>query len=234
MMTSVERVASFRKAFLDLIEDVEKYALLCRGATRHKEAIPRLKAMHDDASALKTVIVADKAEEEANELLAYEYMLKALASEMAMYLALKADDAGKAWNLLVDAQMAAKHAVQSHKAAAHLDREYIPRLYLLERLLFPRQVFFSVGMVVHESQCSICDAVYGDCNHIKGEPYMGRLCARIIKRAEHREVSIVTEPANKRCRVVSFTDDDGTAIDPLSLLPANQASETPPTPTEGD
>jgi hypothetical protein len=93
-----------------------------------------------------------------------------------------------------------------HAVASHLE-EYIKRLYDLERLLFPQPVFLSSGFVVRESECSICGAEYGECNHIKGLPYMGKLCARIVKEADLQEVSVVSDPADKRCRVLHYTDD---------------------------
>ena len=53
----------------------------------------------------------------------------------------------------------------------------------------------SPGGEVIGARCSICDAEYGDCDHIRGRPYMGEFCRRIIYRMKLTEVSVVDEPA---------------------------------------
>ncbi|QKK06960.1 MAG: hypothetical protein HND58_01480 [Planctomycetota bacterium] len=173
--------------------------------------------MIERTTRLKGDAVATRDEAIANELLAYEYMLDALANELDMYIALKQDAPGRAWTHLVNAQMAASHAVKAHEVAARLELLYIPRLHALERLCFPKQVFASVSFIVEESECSICHAAYGECDHIKGRPYMGELCARIVTKCDVQEVSLVEEPASKHCRLTAVSDEDGVMRDPLSL-----------------
>jgi hypothetical protein len=70
----------------------------------------------------------------------------------------------------------------------------------IEELVFPPQVFFSAGLVVQKSICSICGTEYGDCFHVVGRPYMRELCRRILTNVVPDHVAIVNEPANKRCR----------------------------------
>lgn len=219
MATPAENLVLFRGAFLALIKECERFAVLCRSSRLHRENAAKLRGMLAKASEQKAAAIGAGDEPTANELLAYEYTLDALANEIEMYVALKADDAGAAWTHLVNAQMAASHAVKAHAVAAHLEKIYIPRLYTLERLLFPKQIFMSIGFITEESECSICHAVYGECEHIKGRPYMGQLCARVVTKTSVREVSLVEEPASKHCRVISFTDKNGVARDPLSLEP---------------
>ena len=84
---------------------------------------------------------------------------------------------------------------------------YASRLEPLEGLLFPPQIFMSAGVVIKSSKCSICDALYEDCEHFKGKVYMGRFCARMITDvAEIKEVSVVEDPADKRARVLVIGD----------------------------
>src|SRR5215216_1029710 len=69
------------------------------------------------------------------------------------------------------------------------------------------QMFMSAGVVIKSSKCSICDALYEDCEHIKGKVYMGRFCGRMITDvAEIKEVSVVEDPADKRARVLVIGD----------------------------
>lgn len=212
-----ESLMEFRADSQALLDECERFAVLCRTASLHREHASKLRAMIDRAAALKSEAISFVAEEYANELLGYEGVLGALAHELEMYAAFKEDDAGAAWAHLVDAQMAAAQAVKAHPAMAFLERAYIPRLYALERLLFPTMMFLSTAFVVEDSECSICGKSYGDCDHIKGRPYMGQLCARVVTKASIREVSLVEEPASKHCRIEAVTDSDGVARDPLSL-----------------
>ncbi|MFJ2458432.1 SEC-C metal-binding domain-containing protein [Pseudomonas neuropathica] len=83
------------------------------------------------------------------------------------------------------------------------------QLYALETL-YPYKVFFSMGAVVEWFECSICgkDIDSFDCNHRKGELYLGRIAyatARNIVQLDH--IAIVDQPADKRC-VISFSNED--------------------------
>lgn len=52
----------------------------------------------------------------------------------------------------------------------------------------------SVGMIVRESECSICGLDPEDCFHVSGRAYDGEDCYRIIKRADLDHVAIVRRP----------------------------------------
>jgi len=60
---------------------------------------------------------------------------------------------------------------------------------------------FSIAGAVRESQCSLCNADYAECNHISGLDYEGRSCSNIIRDVDLVEVSIVEEPINPGCLV---------------------------------
>ena len=219
MATPSEVLALARQEFGEIARGSERFAVLCRSSRLHAEQAAQLRAVRARLTEWKKVLIAAAVEDGANELLAYEFMLDALANELEMYVAFKRDDAGAAWTHLVNAQMAASHAVKAHKAAAHLEQGYVPRLHVIEQLMFPKLMFMSIGFIAEHSECSICGEIYGECDHVKGRPYMGELCACIIKKSKLLEVSLVEEPANKHCRILSVTDSDGTAKDPLSLEP---------------
>ena len=71
-------------------------------------------------------------------------------------------------------------------------------------------------MIVKDAECSICGKEYGECDHIKGRAYMGEQCYRIIKEADLLEASTVEKPANKLCRIISYTGNDGVKRDVLT------------------
>lgn len=73
---------------------------------------------------------------------------------------------------------------------------------------YPYQVFFSMGTMIEEEECSICgEAVDSfECLHIKGQLYQGNLAYGIVKKVAGLDhVAMVDNPKDKRC-VVSFED----------------------------
>src|SRR5260370_5588842 len=101
--------------------------------------------------------------------------------------------------------------MRAHPVANHLEG-YAAHLAALEEHIFPNHGFYSIGEIVKTSECSICGQEYGACDHLIGKPYMGKICNQRVTEYELEEVSIVTNPGNKHCRVISFTDDDNTVI----------------------
>lgn len=196
----------FQDRFNDVVESVQRYAVFVRGREFQEASIKTLNELLKECIDLKKEAIGNKSEECANAFLAFEFMTKAMIEEFSFLLALKADDVDQAWNHLINAESSAASAMSSHAVASHLDR-YINKLHALEQLLFPQPIFFSSGFIAKGSECSICGAEYGECDHIKGRPYMGQLCVEIVKDAELQEVSIVSNPADKRCRALSFTED---------------------------
>jgi len=179
----------------------------------------------DEVPKAKELVLTNN-EDIANELLALELMLEAQAQELEMWLALKDSRAADAWENLISAQDAARSAVRAHRLGEMLERSQ-ERLHVMEKILFPPQLFFSIGAIVRESTCSICDSPYGECDHIKGRAYAGKICSRIISKAEVREVSIVDDPANKRCRVLEITEG-GIARDYLTWAPIQKSVDQDP------
>ena len=217
-------VDSFRDRFLNVVEQVQGFAIFVRGKEFQEGSIKTLEKLLSECTAHKDRAISEQTEDDANAYLAFEFMAKSLIEEFRFYLALKRDDPGAAWDHLINAQLAAAKAMKSHSEASHLEG-YICRLHDLEHLLFPKPVFFSGTFIVRESECSICGAEFGECNHIRGYPYMGRLCARIIKKYDIPEVSPVSEPASKHNRVLSQTDENGIMRDFFTHRAINQGDD---------
>jgi hypothetical protein len=218
-MTQLGRL---RSKVLKILDEGNKYCFLVRDAALQRAQCKGLLLVKDEVSVAKEEACLDN-EESANELLAFELMLTAQAQELEMWIALKEVRPADAWEHLVNAQDAASNAIRAHKIAEFLET-YGQKLDLIERILFPPQVFFSIGGVVRESTCSICNSPYGECDHIKGRPYGGEMCSRIISMAEVREVSIVEDPANKRCRVMEIADN-GIRRDYMTWLPIEKSGD---------
>ena len=125
-----------------------------------------------------------------------------------MWILLKEGRPDEAWDELVNAPDGVSNAIRAHNGFSHLD-PHLQTLDAIEHLVFPPQVFMSVGMIVGSQICSICGSEYEDCEHIKGRPYMGRFCTVTLIPAKIDHVSIVEDPANKRCRALKFSVNGG-------------------------
>ncbi|NML91551.1 hypothetical protein HHL26_21165 [Sphingobium sp. TB-6] len=79
----------------------------------------------------------------------------------------------------------------------------------MEKWFFPPQVFMSAGLIVKRQECSLCGDDYEKCDHIAGRPYMGRLCAVVLKEVTPDHVALVEAPANRRCRITAFSVPGG-------------------------
>ncbi|ACF46131.1 conserved hypothetical protein [Prosthecochloris aestuarii DSM 271] len=221
-------IESFRDHFNDVVEEVQRFAVFVRAIEFQQQSVAKLETLLDECTKAKEKAIAEQSEDAANAYLSFEFMAKALIEEFRFYLALKADNPDSAWDHLVNAESSSAAAMKSHAVASHLDG-YIHRLHAMERLLFPQPVFFSAGFIVRESECSICGAEYGECSHVKGRPYMGKLCARIVKKADLQEVSVVSDPADKHCRALHYTDDGVTKnVFTQRAIKDQDAEQSPP------
>jgi hypothetical protein len=196
-----EKVKAFQCEFNEIAEECQMFCFMSRAKEFQVEACKKLDALREKASALKEQMIVLTDEDSANAMLSFEEMIDALVNELKMWIALKEDNPNSAWDFLTNAQSAARTAMQAHEVASHLEG-YIERLHALEKFLFPPTLFFSPGIVIKHSKCSICGQEYGECDHVVGRAYMGKMCTRELTDIEVTEVSLVEEPANKRARVL--------------------------------
>jgi hypothetical protein len=162
----------------------------------------------------KAGAVARSDENTANHALAMELSLKVVWHELQMWICLKSDAGERAWDNLVEAQYHCMRAIDVREqlegfGSAQGLQNLLSKFLLIERTAFPPQAFMSVGGRIKRRVCSICQCPYDQCEHIRGRAYMGEMCATSIEEMDLEEVSIVTEPANKHCRVTHFSDPAG-------------------------
>lgn len=222
-----ERFEQYQSKMSKKVAQCRRFCYAARAKEYQKEAIEQLSSLLHEAGNLKAEMIVDGYEDAANKLLSMEEILKAVINELKMWIDLKNDDPNSAWTFLIHAQTATRSAIQAHSIAGHLS-QYAEYLYALEKILFPPQLFTSAGMIIKKSTCSVCGTEYGDCDHIAGKAYMGELCARIIEEGNLREVSVVPEPANKHCRMLSFSDSNGTRDIMTWRLLSEDANENTP------
>ena len=203
-----KEVESFLKEFIEVIRECEKFCFMSRGKEFQQEAVKKLTTFKQKVTSLKEQMIKVKDEDSANTMLSLENLIDAMINELKMWIALKDDNPNEAWDFLINAQSAVRTAAQAHSIAIDLNAEgYANKLHLLEKLLFPPQMFFSPSLIIEKAKCSICGKEYGECEHIVGKAYMGKMCKIITKIKKMKEVSIVEEPANKHARMLQFTDE---------------------------
>jgi hypothetical protein len=191
-----------------IVKEAEVYTFITRGREEQVANAEALNTLREKAAALKTSSQERQNEDEANFILGLECALESLSSQLKMWAALKDNQADQAWDYLISAQNAAHGALRAHSQFNYL-KNYTNRLMAIEHLIFPPQVFSSSGFIVKRQECSICGNEYEDCPHLKGKPYMGKFCYITARDVELDHVSIVDDPADKRCRITHFDDEGG-------------------------
>lgn len=213
-----EKVEGFLERYTETIQSCERFGFLPRGIEYQKEGIKNLSELLEDSGQIRIEVIEQGDEEAANQILALRCMINALRYELKMWIDLKEEDWGKAWNALVDAQDSGRSARSAHEIAMHCNvGDYLEKLEILEKFVFPPQTFNSPGMYIDNFVCSICGEDYSECEHIAGEPYWGFFCQKIVDGLlGAREVSIVDNPKDKKARVTEHITDDGMIRDQLT------------------
>lgn len=191
-------------------KEIQSMTFLARASELQESTLGIADEFLQKLAAHKAASISDGDETAANQALAMELAIRAVRAELSMWLRLKRDDPEGAWDDLVTAQYTRNAASSVHRQIGvetiQLDN-LSEKLLLVEHWLFPPQMFTSIGGTVDRRECSICGHDYEACDHIRGRAYMGELCYTIIREFTRlEEVSIVNEPADKRCRITHFSD----------------------------
>lgn len=191
-----------------ILKESERFCFLTRDEEFQKQSIENLKSIKSKISEEKEKAISEKDEKNANIFLSAEFIVEALISELGMWVELKNRDYSKAWDSLVESQSNLRHSSQASADAGFNFDGYSYKLSLIEKVIFPKPMFMSPGMIIESTKCSICGKNYDECDHLIGKAYMGKLCYQIVdKIKEIKEISIVEEPANKHARITNFTEN---------------------------
>lgn len=207
MNKKIEEVLS---EFPEIIKEAQQLTFLPRDQQLQEESIAELSDYIDQLNSVQRIAINDRDEDTANRILAIRCSCRAVHSELRMWLSLKEENWAEAWDHLVDAQDFLRSAQASHELMRTPNIKNMQSKYeWIEKFVFPPQIYMSPGFVVTRFTCSICGNDYSECEHIDGLPYWGQICSRIIEDTNVREVSVVNEPEDKKCRIIQFSTDDG-------------------------
>lgn len=216
MMVFIENPNLLIEEFNKMSAISQKKAFITVGIEIQKEEIEILENYRKELNNLKKDFVVRNLENEANLVYCIESSLLAIQYELQMLVNIKEDKMNEAWGNLVNAQVIYGTVIRNFPFKLETEKGYLERLSDYEKLLFPKLHFQSVGGIIKNSHCSICNQKPSKCIHIKGKLYNGELCCRIITEIELEEISLVKNPANKHCRVISI-EQNGKKIDILTL-----------------
>jgi len=190
-----------RKEIVNLIKEKSRYLYITRDQSILEEQISLLRETEEAVTKTKEKYISEQNEEQANLWLSLECMVKVLINGLTMFVLLKKGDPDNAWNSLIEAQNNAHWSIIANEFDRALQQAYLDHFNQLEKWLFPPQTFVSSSMIVERSECSICKKDMLECNHIRGQCYMGQICGETVtKIKQFNHLAIVSNPADKRCR----------------------------------
>lgn len=201
----------FINHFNSLLKTAQSKAIFVRAIEIQKEQIGILESLLKDILKEKSKAKKEKNNKKANLLLCMELSANAVINELTMIVKLKEDKPDEAWDALINSQDQISLAMRNQPFGGDYLNNYAHKLYSYEKILFPEMYFASRGCTVSKSKCSICGSPIEECDHMKGYAYMGEICVEIIEKIESfDEVSLVKNPADKRCRILGFPEDGKT------------------------
>lgn len=201
-----EKLSVFLEKCNEILGNCEKYIFLARSKEFQQESLEVIEKLVQEAIIISEEMIKKGDGDSANASLSIMANIISIKCKFLMLIALKNDDPNKAWDYLIDAQRYGIIAMRAHKIGDILG-PYVETLYLIEKIIFPPQQFTSVGIIVSRFRCSICGIEYGECEHLERKAYMGKICKKIVEDPDHiTEITLVEEPASKKCRVNSFFD----------------------------
>lgn len=225
MLAFIENPQLLINEFNDLIKDSQRKTFMTVGLEIQKEEIKVLRNYQDDLNKLKKEFVSRNLENEANLVFCIENTALSIEHELEMLINIKEDDMASAWGHLVNAQVTIAAVIRNHPFNGDSLDGYVRKLAAYEQLLFPAIMFSSVGGFIKQSSCSICNEEYGKCDHLRGKVYMGEMCCQNITEMDLEEVSMVENPANKHCRVLTI-QVGGKTFDILTLREQEDKPDT--------
>ena len=207
------------REIIKTLENKLTYLFITRDKTIFEEQLSLLKTLKSKILETKNEFIDQQNENEANKWLSIENICLAIIEGSNLFLALKQNDPDSAWNHLITAQNHSHWSNNEYGLAGNIQRDCISHFNNIELVLFPPQSFMSISMISEKSECSICHKEFSECEHIRGEAYMGKACSEIAtKIRDMHHIAIVSHPDDKRCRVTHYGDKNPPTINKMTLL----------------
>ncbi len=193
------------EATIELLKKQQKYLYIARDRSIFQTQSTEMKSLLKEIKGKKEEFIQQQNEKESRKWLSIENCCLSIIEGLSLFIDLKDNKPDSAWDHLITAQNHASWTNREYDLGGDFQKNYIYHFNNIEKIIFPPVTFVSAKFTSVHSKCSICDKEYSECDHIRGEVYMGRSCAEIcteMKDFEH--VAVVSEPDDKKCRHASF------------------------------
>ncbi len=204
-------------SYNNFIDSANSLNLLVRSTRLQKEKIEDIEEYIRFIKSFKHQAASKGDERFANLLLHFQCMLRCVQSSLNMWLHLKDEDYQKAWSCLVDAQEYKDVAlkIEDHDGVRRME-DFLTKV---REVVFPPWGHYnSAAFSSTIGHCSICNESFGDCDHIEGLIYAGRLCRRVgVQILEGYHSAIVENPRDRRCIITEVSKDNGRMMDVFTL-----------------
>ena len=124
------------------------------------------------------------------------------------------------WNYLQDCLMVINVLDLSTNGNDFFDSNILYDYLLKIESLFPYAGFNSIEYVTKKAICSICgnDPFSKECTHIKGDLYSGERCYVAIEKMDILGISLVKNPADKKCVINVVYDKNNVKYGPFGKV----------------
>jgi len=190
----------------------EAHDLLRRPVDRAADAENVLKATLIE---LKAAAVRDRDHDGSKHIWCLETTLAIQEGYRDAFERMKAGQFYDAWCALADVETLFCH-LERHSDLSDFRLQFIQTHTTRFQSLFPYRNFTSIGAIVRERRCGLCDAVISPrrgCHHRLGEIYDGVMCHHEITDFVGTEVSLVANPVDKACVLFLVDPATGKRVD---------------------
>jgi hypothetical protein len=174
-----------------------RYGYMSIGIEFQERLVEELVELKGYIEQYRTDAIARKDEQAANAACIIGIYADAFHEMCLMWIHFKTDKMQSAWWAMVTAQECLESGLKLfYRESLH---ELNRHLHAIEKLLFPKQSYVSSSLLFDSAKCNICDSIYGECDHLKGKPYMGIICIPIVNEitgVDH--IAFVEDPQDKR------------------------------------
>ncbi|WP_114241453.1 hypothetical protein [Dyella sp. C9] len=204
-------------SYNSFIDSANSLNLLVRSSRLQQEKVLEIDEYIGYIKGFKHQVASRGDERFANLLFHFQCMLRCVQSSIRMWMHLKEDNHQKAWCCLVDAQEYKDVAlkIEDHVGVRRVE-EFLEKV---RDTVFPPWTHYnSAAFTSTIGRCSICGKPFGDCDHVEGMVYLGRLCRRVgIQLLEANHCAIVSNPRDRRCIFAEISRDDGRMMNVFTL-----------------
>lgn len=174
----------------------------------------------------KKAYADNEEEKEAKNFLYLQSAVYSLTSMLSCIINIKKNEFHDAWNNNIDAEEYIALGIRTAPNPEFLINLSKHRV-MMEETLFPYiATYSSIGAITTGGKCNICYELYGNCNHVEGMIYKGKLCRQIdITDLEIDHTAIVKYPRDRRCIPLKIETSDNKWADIFTKLESEIPTE---------